>query len=221
MGRRSQHAPEELRELILGAARRIIENSGFASLSAREIAREIGYAPGTLYNMFSNLDEILLRLEARILSEIDTRIAEAIDGHADEEALRRFGATYVDFAYQSPRLWQLVQRHHPRQKGKSPDWYLDCLCAPIGRIEPILARVNGIKDADQAAGDARLLWSAILGIIGIATTEKVSPLPHATTRSMIETITAKLADSNKSPAPRRKTDSGRHEANGKRERSPD
>ena len=69
MGRRSQHTPEELRELILTATRRIVEERGFRALSAREIAREIGYAPGTLYNMYENLDEILLRVEARVLKD--------------------------------------------------------------------------------------------------------------------------------------------------------
>ena len=60
MGRRSTHSPQQLRELILDAAQEIIDVHGLAGLSAREIARRIGYSPGTIYNMFDNLDDCLL-----------------------------------------------------------------------------------------------------------------------------------------------------------------
>jgi hypothetical protein len=51
MGRRSVHSPEELRQLILDASQTIVERNGITGLSAREIARMIGYSPGTLYNI--------------------------------------------------------------------------------------------------------------------------------------------------------------------------
>ncbi len=55
MGRRAVHSPEELRQLILDASRTIVETNGISGLSAREIARVIGYSPGTLYNIFETL----------------------------------------------------------------------------------------------------------------------------------------------------------------------
>ena len=58
MGRRSSHTAEELRELILDASTALISEGGLASLSAREVARRIGYSPGTLYNVFENLDDV-------------------------------------------------------------------------------------------------------------------------------------------------------------------
>ena len=71
MGRRSTHTPQQLRELILDAAQDIIEVNGLAGLSAREIARRIGYSPGTIYNMFDNLDDVVLNVEARVLDALD------------------------------------------------------------------------------------------------------------------------------------------------------
>ena len=65
MGRRSSHTPQQLKDLILEAAYEIIEVQGLAGLSAREVARRIGYSPGTIYNMFENLDDVVLRIEAR------------------------------------------------------------------------------------------------------------------------------------------------------------
>ncbi len=45
MGRRSIHTPEELRELIIDATTAIVEQQGLEGLSAREIAKRIGYSP--------------------------------------------------------------------------------------------------------------------------------------------------------------------------------
>ena len=77
MGRRSTHTPQQLRELILDAAQDIIEAQGLAGLSAREIARRIEYSPGTIYNMFENLDDVVLHVEARVLDALDQRLSTA------------------------------------------------------------------------------------------------------------------------------------------------
>ena len=60
MGRRSQHSPEVLREMILDAAEAIVAEGGLTLLSAREIAKRIEYSPGTLYNIFQNLDDVVV-----------------------------------------------------------------------------------------------------------------------------------------------------------------
>ena len=70
MARRSAHSPEELRQLILAAAQSIIERDGLVGLSAREIARTIGYSPGTLYNIFENIDDVLLTLQTQMLARV-------------------------------------------------------------------------------------------------------------------------------------------------------
>ena len=80
MGRRSSHTPQQLRALVLDAAQEIIEAQGLAGLSAREIARRIGYSPGTIYNVFANLDDVVLNVEARVLDALDRRLGEVQQG---------------------------------------------------------------------------------------------------------------------------------------------
>ena len=60
MARRSDHTREELRRLILQAARRIIRDKGVAALSARKVASDIGYTVGTIYQHFNGMDAILI-----------------------------------------------------------------------------------------------------------------------------------------------------------------
>ena len=192
MGRRSEHTPEELRELILGATRQVIVDAGFQRLSAREIARAIGYAPGTLYNMFRNLDEILMRVEARVLDELDEAIGKAVHGNRGNDAVRRFATACVEFAYQNPRLWELIQEHHPVNRSTGPDWYTNSLYAPLARLEVALTRLTANGEAEEATRTARLVWAAVHGIVNVATTTKYGPLPLATTLSMAESMVASI-----------------------------
>src|SRR3990167_3233224 len=97
MGRRSIHTPEELRELIIQAATDIVERDGLAGLSAREIAKRIGYSPGTLYNVFENLDDLLLTIEARLLDTLAERLAKTDPAGAPDERLRRLAGAYFAF----------------------------------------------------------------------------------------------------------------------------
>jgi AcrR family transcriptional regulator len=188
MGRRAQHTPDELRRMILDATRRIVETNGAAELSAREIAREIGYAPGTLYNLFKNLDEILLRVEAEVLDELDQSLSAAIDGRKVVEAVRAFATTYADFAYEHTRLWHLLQSHQPHALPESPDWFLERLYAPASRLEPLLARISGVEDVETTTRTARTLWSAVHGIVNVATTQKFGALPRPSTVAMVEDL---------------------------------
>src|ERR1700674_1715236 len=89
MGRRSTHTPQQLRELILDAAQDIIQVQGLAGLSAREIARRIEYSPGTIYNMFENLDDVVLHVEARVLEALDQRLTTSLqDGNTTGKVSR-------------------------------------------------------------------------------------------------------------------------------------
>jgi AcrR family transcriptional regulator len=163
-----------------------VEERGFRALSAREIAREIGYAPGTLYNMYDNLDEILLRVESRVLKDLDDHIVKALSGKKQQEQLGTFVEAYIDFAYENPRLWELVQFHYPELKQSVPEWYLDFVYAPMQRLEAIVGVPLDGNDADEAARAARQLWSVIHGIIQMATTPKFGMVAKATTIAMVD-----------------------------------
>ncbi len=67
MARRSDHTREELKVLIIEESWNIIKKHGFEGLTARRIAKNTGYAPGTIYNLFSSMDDLYLELNAKTL----------------------------------------------------------------------------------------------------------------------------------------------------------
>lgn len=174
MGRRSTHTPEQLRQLILDAAQAIIETNGLAGLSAREIARRIGYSPGTIYNMFQNLDDVVLHVEARVLDALDQRLADALKEGDPKDKVVKLAESYLAFTSERPKLWNLLFEHYMPGGSDTPPWYQQKLELLMSRVESAMAPLFP-AGADQARQrSARVLWAGVHGITSLATANKLS-----------------------------------------------
>lgn len=171
MGRRSTHTPDELRELIVSAGTRLVLDQGLAGLSAREIARKIDYSPGTIYNVFRDLDDVIFTIENRMLTELADAI-EALPPDIDTESrVSALAHTVIRFCLERPRLWCLLIEHVPN-RGSAPIEFHQ-------RFERIISAFDGIvapladHDATRARRVSSLLWSGLHGISTVATTSKM------------------------------------------------
>jgi AcrR family transcriptional regulator len=174
MGRRSTHTPQQLRELILDAAQEIIEAEGLAGLSAREIARRISYSPGTIYNMFDNLDDVVLNVEARLLDALDKRLCAVLQDGAEGNAAVRLAHAYLAFTHEKPRLWNLLFEHHLPADAPLPAWYQQKLEGLMGRVEETLAPLFAPGHEADRQRAARVLWAGVHGITSLSTADKLS-----------------------------------------------
>lgn len=70
---------DALRDTLLDLARDIVDQNGIEAVNIRRIAQKAGIAAGTVYNYFSNKDEILLSLTEeywkQTLTEMETAVA--------------------------------------------------------------------------------------------------------------------------------------------------
>jgi AcrR family transcriptional regulator len=174
MGRRSTHTPEQLRQLILDAAQSIIETNGLSGLSAREIARRIGYSPGTIYNMFENLDDVVLHVEARVLDALDQRIATAMEEGAPKDKVVRLAETYLAFTSERPKLWNLLFEHYMPGGSDTPPWYQQKLEMLMSRVETAMAPLFPPEADAERQRAARVLWAGVHGITSLSTANKLS-----------------------------------------------
>ena len=175
MGRRSTHTPQQLRELILDAAQEIIDSHGLAGLSAREVARRIGYSPGTIYNMFTNLDDVVLNVEARVLDELDRRLSALPQGAGNADArIIQIAHAYLAFTREKPRLWNLLFEHHLPTGSELPAWYQQKLEGLMGHVERALDADLPPDSRTDRQRAARVLWAGVHGITSLSTAEKFS-----------------------------------------------
>jgi AcrR family transcriptional regulator len=191
MGRRSSHTPQQIRTLILDAAQEIIEVQGLAGLSAREVARRIGYSPGTIYNLFANLDDVVLNVEARVLDGLDQRLSEVQQGSEDADAgerLIRIARAYLSFTQEKPRLWNLLFEHHMPKGAELPAWYQQKLEGLTTQIERAVAPHFPPGSEDERQRAARVLWAGVHGITSLSTADKLAVVTTETAGRLIDDL---------------------------------
>ena len=71
--------------MALDAAWTIAESEGYRGLTVRNIAEKIGYVPGTLYNVFDNLDDLVLQLRGETLNALERLVSEAMSSPGPPE----------------------------------------------------------------------------------------------------------------------------------------
>lgn len=102
---------EDARARILEAARRIVLDEGFAQLTMRRIAGEVGYSPAALYLHFESREAIARELGGAGMRALHARLSHAA-GHADAAdpaaRLSALGGAYVAFARAEPETYRLI-----------------------------------------------------------------------------------------------------------------
>jgi AcrR family transcriptional regulator len=172
MARRTDHSRDELTEMLLASARRFAEKEGLKGIAARRIARDVGYTPGTIYNVFGSLDGLIVRLRADTLDELYERSADIpLDADAAEN-LRRLASAYSNYVLQHPNLWSVIFEHRP-QGLSTPDWYREKVLRLMALVERAIASLFKAGDERRRMHEARVLWSSFHGIVWLEATSKL------------------------------------------------
>ena len=176
MGRRSSHTSDQLRELIIQSTLEIVEQSGLAGISAREIARKVEYSPGTLYNIFDSLDDLVLHVGARVIGLLDSELAEVSASGSPETRLRSLAQACVRFSRTRPHLWSLISHNMSHHASAMPNWYLDELEHLIQRFEAVVSPILAESRVETAklSRTGRLLWAGVLGVATLSLTDSRS-----------------------------------------------
>lgn len=201
MGRRSVHTPDELRELIIEATTAIVQQDGLEGLSAREIAKRVGYSPGTLYNVFENLDDLLLIIEARLLDELAGRLAGTDASGTPGDRLRRLVGAYFVFTQERPKLWNLLNEHRMPAGREVPEWYQAKVEKLLMPLEEALAPLLVGSDPGSKKRHARTLWASVHGMTSLSTADKLSHVTAHAGRSLVDGLVSTYLDGLQSRCP--------------------
>ena len=171
---RGEHSRSELRALILAAAGEIAEADGLRGLTARAIAGRIGYSPGTLYNIFADLDDVVIQLNGATLDALHETLADVPSAGDPERDLLALARAYVGFARLRPRRWSLLFEHRAADGRAAPESHHRRIDQLLALVSAALAPLFPAGEARQRDHAARVLWTATQGITALAGAGKLA-----------------------------------------------
>ena len=184
MARRSDHSREELHEMALAAAREIVEMDGLRELTARRIAARIGYSAGTLYNLFDDLDDLIVQLNGRSLDSLYAALSNLPLDDDPDAGVRALADGYIKFVAAHPRLWNALFEHQRPEGLIIPDWHHEKISRLLGLVERCLAPLFGPLGDKERLHVARVLWSSLHGICSLESAGRLAASESSTSMAM-------------------------------------
>ena len=176
MGTRERRAREKAdrRQAILGAARRLFLDRGYAATTMPRIAAAADLAPGTLYLYFPGKTALYAELLVEGYGLLEKALLEALDGNAAPrrqaealiDAFLRFGRRYPEyfdiifFVVQRETVGGLratLPREQMRRLGERED-----ACKAIA--DKVMQR-GGYGSASGVKGGVDAIWSMLAGVV--------------------------------------------------------
>lgn len=169
---------ENLRTRLIEAATQRIEADGLASLRARDVTQDASCALGGLYTVFSDLDDLVLHVNALTLGVIEQSLAlSAMRDSSPTDRLRNLARRYLDFAVAHRNLWKALFEHRLPDERPPPQWHMEQHLHLMGLIaEPLRDLQPGLGDEERAIR-ARTLFGAVHGVISISLEGRFIGLP--------------------------------------------
>jgi AcrR family transcriptional regulator len=191
LARRNDHSAEELKRMALSAARGLAADEGLRGLTVRRVAERIGYAPGTLYNLFANLDDLVVQVNGGTLRELGEALDRAAGGDPATRAHRLTDA-YFDFVEKAPRLWAMLFEHRLPEGVPLPDWYRDGLDGLVDRVGVLLEPVFPDRQAGERRRAVVAMWAALHGIATLSVSRKLALVAEVPARELGHFVVARI-----------------------------
>ena len=99
---------EDVRTLILNAAKKLFVEEGYGSASIRKIAYEIGYSPTTIYLYYKDKSDIVHALHKEGFAILRMMFSSSVFVEDPFERLKVIGKTYLKFSKEYPDFYEVM-----------------------------------------------------------------------------------------------------------------
>jgi AcrR family transcriptional regulator len=153
-GRSRAYHHGDLRNALLDAARKILEEETLTQLSLRAVARRAGVSHAAPYRHFPNHEALLVELAKEGFDELRDELhsAGAATG-AESDRIAKIGAAYMRFVVRRPELTSLMFGQQLPNRDSFPE---------LGTAADAIGGEIGAALHDQALGLA--VWAAVHGL---------------------------------------------------------
>ena len=153
-------APEQKRELLLGAARELFAQQGFDETSTLEIAKRAGVSEGILFHHFGSKKGLFLRLAKDYARAASAATMPADPTKMTEETIVR---SAFDFAESNPALYQMLMKGGAELSERDVTAQGDIV---VSTIQANLER--GMERGQVRRGDAEVMAQLQFAVVNAA-----------------------------------------------------
>ena len=172
------------RVLMLDIARNLIATKGLRSLKVRDVADAAGCSIGSVYNEFGDFDGLILTVNRQTVQALTTRL-DAVPTDDPIRQLHGLAATYLEFATTHANLLRSLFEHRMEDDRPFPDDILQMVMQAFELMYPPLVRLLPERDPQHIALLARILFSAVHGIISLGLEERMVAVPPEALRQQL------------------------------------
>ena len=194
MGRRYDHSRDDIRSMAIAAATQVVARDGLDAMTARRVADDIGYSPGTLYNLFENLDGLVLAVNAQTVDALHARLREAVANCTPRDAVFALARSYVEFCRENPRLWETLIQHRLPDGQLRPEWFRDKVDQLFGVVDQVFLDLMPDCRPDNARRHARILWASVHGICSLTVIRDLDVFDGVSPETMAEELVSQFVD---------------------------
>lgn len=199
---KTQQRRQELKEALIQAGLKTIETKGLSALRARDLAKEAQCALGAIYNVFPDIDTLILSINtttmimlkdhlSQVALPIDPKIPNAQD--VARQQLIDLALSYLDFAAHHLLRWRALFEHRMQTRLGAPDWYISEISKLFYFIEtPVKILHPGLSDEENALL-ARSLFSAAHGMVSLGLEEKIGTVPFQRLNDQVSLVVDAMA----------------------------
>lgn len=168
---------EDIKALILTAARKLFVEQGIEQTTIRKIAQEIGYSVGTVYVYYQDKNDILHDLHSQGFRQLGAAMKVLFDVHDPMERVKALGRVYLRFAIENPDMYDLMfSRKAPMDYLDSvhaSDWHEGAATFDLLKttVEECLA--HGHFKGHELEPLSFVIWSAVHGMASLHISQRL------------------------------------------------
>jgi AcrR family transcriptional regulator len=172
------------RLLMLEISRTLIATKGLRSLKVRDVAEAAGCSIGSVYNEFGDFDGLILTVNRETVQELTARL-EAVPSDDPVRQLTGLATAYLDFATKHANLLRSLFEHRMEDDRPFPADILVMVMQAFALMHAPLVRLMPERDPEDVALLARMMFSAVHGIISLGLEERMVAVPPEKLRQQV------------------------------------
>jgi AcrR family transcriptional regulator len=185
----------QLRDEIVAAATRLLDDGTEQSVTLRAVAREAGISAPSIYPHFADRDLILLAVTQNVFASLEEAL-RAPDQEDPAERLRAICTAYLDFARRWPGRYRILfgaAWDASQSVARAPAMAEDLAALGMNAftvVEQALADcvAAGQSSSSDPFADAAALWVGLHGLAQLRVAASLFPWPPDLEESIVERL---------------------------------